>query len=162
MVNAHDYLEENPTAIVRGLVPITDVVEKIKRETDARDMQVSEIPNLRMHRFNAYHLPSNEILNLTEEQLQIKAIRISITDATKHYTAKDFVSMKHSDEDCEDFIYLAYEEQVRYFYSNSNKLFLEAVIARGISENDIVNQTEEYTCYLFYLQCYLGQSKTDS
>ena len=158
MVNVHDYLEENPTAIVRGLVPITDVVEKIKRETDARDMQVSEIPNLRMHRFNAYHLPSNEILNLTEEQLQIKAIKISITDATKHYTDKDFVSMKRLDEDCDDFIYLAYEEQVCYFYSNSNKLFLEAVLARGISEDDIINQTEEHTSYLFYLQSYLEQT----
>ena len=66
--------------------------------------------------------------------------------------------MKRLDEDCDDFIYLAYEEQVRYFYSNSNKLFLEAVLARGISEDDIINQTEEYTSYLFYLQSYLEQT----
>lgn len=154
MINISDYITENPTAIVRGQIPITEVVEKIKKNTNAKDMQVGDIPNLRMHRFNAYNLPSNEILNLTEEQLQIKAIRIPIVDTTEHYTAKNFVSMKHSGE---DFIYLAYEEQVRYFYSNSNKLFLEAVLARGISENDIANQTEEYTCYLFYLQSYLEQ-----
>ena len=79
MINIHDYVVENPTAIVRVPVPIMEVVEKIKRDTNAKDMQVGEIPNLRMHRFNAYYLPSNEILNLTEEQLKIKAIRVPIT-----------------------------------------------------------------------------------
>lgn len=157
MINIHDYVVENPTAIVRVPVPIMEVVEKIKRDTNAKDMQVGEIPNLRMHRFNAYYLPSNEILNLTEEQLKIKAIRVPITDTTRHYTDKNFVSMKRSDNNCDDFIYLAYEEQVRYLYSNSNKLFLEAALAKGISEDDIINQTEEYTCYLFYLECYLEQ-----
>ena len=63
--------------------------------------------------------------------------------------------MNCSGDDCEDFIYLAYEEQIRYLYSNSNKLFLEAALAGGISEDDIANQSEEYTCYLFYLQSYL-------
>ena len=120
-------------------------------------MDANEIPNLRMHRFNAYHLPSNEILNLSEEQLEIKAIRVPTTDTTKHYVAKNFVSMNRYDEACEDYIYLAYEKQVGYLYSNSNELFLEAVLAKGISEDDITNQTEKYTCYLFYLQSYLEQ-----
>ena len=157
MTDVYEYIRNNPNAIVRGLIPIMEVVEKIKRDTSAKDMQADEIPNLRMHRYNAYNLPSNEILNLTEQQLQIKAIRIPIIDNTEHYTTSNFVSMRRSNEDCEDYIYLAYEEQVRYFYSNSNKLFLEAVLARGISEDDIINQTEEYTCYLFYLQSYLEQ-----
>ena len=155
MINIHDYITEHPAAIVRGQIPIREVVDKIKRETNAKDMQAGEIPNLRMHRFNAYHLPSNEILNLTEEQLQIKAIRVPITDTTKHYTTKNFVPMNCSGDDCEDFIYLAYEEKIRYLYSNSNKLFLEAALAGGISEDDIANQSEEYICYLFYLQSYL-------
>lgn len=74
---------------------------------------------------------------------------------TKHYTEKDYVSMNCYNETSEDYIYLAYEEQVRYLYSNSNKLFLEAVLARGISEADITNETEAYICYLPYLKSYL-------
>lgn len=74
---------------------------------------------------------------------------------TKHYTEKDYVSMNRYNETSEDYIYLAYEEQVRYLYSNSNKLFLEAVLARGISEADITNETEAYICYLSYLKSYL-------
>ena len=156
--DVHAYIKENPSVIIHGQVPLAGIINKIKRETDANDILSSDIPNLRMHRFNAYHLPSNETLNLTEEQLQIKAIRIPITDATKHYTAKNFVSMNRYDEAVEDYIYLAYEEQVRYLYSNSNKLFLEAALARGVSEEDIAGKTEEYTCYLFYLQCYLDEN----
>ena len=155
MTNGYDSVTEHPAAMVRGQIPVAEVVEKIKRETKAEDMQAGEIPDLRMHRLNACHLPGNQILNITEEQLQIKAIRVPVTDTTKHYTEKDFVSMRHSTQDREEFIYLAYEEQVGYFYSNSNKLFLEAVLARGISENAIANQTAEYTCYRFYLQSYL-------
>ena len=150
--------KENPSVIVHGQVPLVGIIDKIKRETNANDILTSDIPNLRMHRFNAYHLPSNETLKLTEEQLQIKAIRIPIIDATKHYTAKNFVSMSRYDEAVEDYIYLAYEEQVRYLYSNSNKLFLEVALARGVSEEDIAGKTEEYTCNLFYLQCYLDEN----
>lgn len=144
--------------IVRGQVPLAAVIEKIKRDTHAYDMPTSEIPNLWMHRFNACNLPSNEKLKLSEEELQIKAIRIPITDATKHYTAKNFVSMNRFEEGAEDYIYLAYEEQTRYLYSNSNKLFLEAALVGGVSEADIAGKTEEYTSYLFYLQCYLDET----
>lgn len=52
-------------------------------------------------------------------------------------------------------MYLAYEEQLRYVYSNSNILFLETVLACGIPEEAIENKTEDYTCYLSYLNQYL-------
>lgn len=157
-VDVYAYIKENPSTIVRGQVPLAEVIDKIKRDTNACDIPIGDIPSLWMHRFNAFHLPSNEVLHLTEDELQIKAIRIPITDATKHYTIKNFRSMNSRDEVAEDYIYLAYEEQVRYLYSNSNKLFLEAALARGVSEEDIAEETEEYTSYLFYLQCYLDEN----
>lgn len=151
------YIKENPAAIVHGKVPLAEIIDKIKLKTSAMDIPTGNIPHLQMHRFNAYHLPSNESLNLAEKELRIKAIRIPITDTTKHYTEKNFVSMNRYDEESEDYIYLAYEEQVCYLYSNSSKLFLEAALARGVSEEDIVGRTEEYTCYLSYLQRYLDE-----
>ena len=155
MESVFDYLEKNPTALVRGNVPIANIIERIKNRTGASYISKNDIPNLRMHRFNAFYLPCNETQHLSEDQLQIKAIKIPITDLTKHYTEKDYVSMNRYNETSEDYIYLAYEEQVRYLYSNSNKLFLEAVLARGISEADITNETEAYICYLSYLKSYL-------
>ena len=68
-IDIQSYIKDNPAAIVRGLVPLAEIIEKIKRETNAFDIPNSEIPNLRMHRFNAYHLPVNESLNLSQEQL---------------------------------------------------------------------------------------------
>ena len=157
MKSIFDYLEKNPSVLVRGYIPIVSVIEKIKNQTNARYISESDIPNLQMHRYNALNLPSNELQKLTEDKLKIKAIKIPITDVTKHYTVKDYVSMNRYNSALEDYIYLAYEEQVRYLYSNSNKLFLEAVLACGVSEEDITNQTENSLCYLFYLKSYLDQ-----
>ena len=58
-------------------------------------------------------------------------------------------------------MYLAYEEQLRYLYSNSNILFLETVLARGIPEEAIENKTEDYICYLDYLKHYLEYGKRE-
>ena len=41
-------------------------------------------------------------------------------------------------------MYLAYEEQTGYVYSNSNALFLEVQIARGYTRRDREEQTERY------------------
>ena len=157
IIDIFAYLKENPEAIARGEIPLAVIIDKIRIKTSAMDIPYGDIPHLQMHRFNAYHLPSNELLNLAEKELRIKAIRIPITDTTKHYIEKNFVSMNRYDEVSEDYIYLAYEEQVGYLYSNSSKLFLEAALARGVSKEDIEGGTEAYTCYLSYLQRYLEE-----
>ena len=44
-------------------------------------------------------------------------------------------------------MYLAFEEQVGYIYSNSNELFLEVDIARGCNRQDIEGNTERYNVW---------------
>lgn len=115
-------------------------------------MEPGDIPNMWMHEYNAVHLPKNEELQLTVPQLQIKAIKIPINAQTQSYTDRDFVSL--SFDASEDYIYLAYEEQVGYHYSNSNKLFCEAVLMEGIDQRDMDDRTENYMVFLFRLKNY--------
>lgn len=154
-----DYAKKHPDVIVRGSVPYSEIVERLKEQYDAVEIPLVEVPSMRMHRYNALNLPANEALRLTEEQLKFSAIKIPVTDKSSLYTAKNFVPVVGLDG--KEFIYLVYEDQVRYHYSNSNRLFLEVVIARGIPEADIENETENYLDYLFYIKCYLAHTHPD-
>ena len=151
-----DFVRMHPNVIVRGSVPYSEIVERLKEQYDAVEIPLAEIPSMRMHRYNAVNLPSNETLRVTEEQLQFSAIKIPITDKSTLYTSKDFVPVVGLDG--KEFIYLVYEDQLRYHYSNSNRLFLEVAISRGVPEADIENETENYLDYLFYIKCYLAHT----
>ena len=151
-----DFVRKHPDVIVQGSVPYSEIVERLKEQYGAVAIPLAEIPSMRMHRYNAINLPSNETLRLTEEQLKFCAIKIPITDKSSLYTAKDFVPVVGIDG--KEFIYLVCEEQLRYHYSNSNRLFLEVAVSRGVPEADIENETENYLDYLFYIKCYLAHT----
>ena len=151
-MDIREWVKMHPSSIVFGTVPLSTIVEKYIVEYGAVEISDSEIPNLWMHKFNAVNLPINETLKISEEMLHIKGIRIPITNRSKHLTLKDYVPRCTGDG---DYIYLAYEDQVGYHYSNTNKLFLEVALAHGIDEKHVNQETEEYASYLFYLQCYL-------
>ena len=154
-----DFVRKHPDVIVRGSVPYSEIIERLKEQYDAVEIPLAEVPSMRMHRYNALNLPSNEALRVTEEQLQFSAIKIPITDKSSLYTSKDFVPVVGLDG--KEFIYLVYEEQLRYHYSNSNRLFLEIAVSRGIPEADIESETENYLDYLFYIKCYLAHTHPD-
>ena len=151
-----DFIRKNPDIVIRCSVPYSEIVERLKEQHGAVEIPLTEVPSMRMHRYNALNLPSNETLRVTEEQLQFSAIKIPITDKSSLYTVKDFVPVVGLDG--KEFIYLVYEEQLRYHYSNSNRLFLEVAVSRGVPEADIENETENYLDYLFYIKCYLAHT----
>jgi len=154
-----DFVRKHPDVIVRGSVPYSEIVERLKEQYDAVEIPLAEVPSMRMHRYNAINLPSNEVLRLTEEQLRFCAIKIPITEKSSLYTEKDYVSVVGMDG--KEYIYLVYEDQLRYHYSNSNRLFLEIAVSRGVPEADIENETENYLDYLFYIKCYLAHTHPD-
>ena len=151
-----DFVRKHPEAIVRGAVPYNEIAEKLRQQYEAVEIPLSEVPSMKMHRYNAVNLPVNETLGLLEKQLEFKAVKIPITDKSSQYTEKDYVPVVGTDG--KEYIYLIYEEQVRYHYSNSNRLFLEVAVSRGIPETDIENETENYFDYLFYIKCYLAHT----
>ena len=131
-------------------VSLHQVIDQLTNKLHATQIEYEQIPNLRMHMFNAVHLPLNEELKLTETQLRLKAIKIPITCQTSCYVEKDFVSLVG--KEAEDYIYLAYEEQVGYHYSNSRWLFLEAALMQGIAQADIDMHGEVFMDFAFCLK----------
>lgn len=134
-------------------VTLSRVIDQITKKFTAIQIEYGDIPNLRMHKFNAIHLPKNEQINLTAEQVTISAIRIPISDKVLHYTTKDFTPVMGKDGDA-GYIYLAYEEQLGYQYSNSNKLFLEVVLMQGLSQEEIHMNSGTAKDFFFYLRSY--------
>lgn len=134
-------------------ISLGQVIERISKKFHTAPIEYGDIPHLWMHRYNAVHLPKNEQMQLTEEQLKMKAIKIPINEQVLQYTVKDFTPVFCGDVKA-NFIYLAYEEQVDYHYSNSNRLFLEAKLMQGISQEDINMNTETAMDFFFYLKSY--------
>ena len=148
-----EIVEQYASLVVRRRVPLRDVVNRFLTQYHAQ--RITDIPNLQMHRFNAFHLPANEEMQLSMEQIQIQAIRIPIGEETRKYTQKDYRPIVSGEMNGDDYIYLAYEEQLGYLCSNSNRLFLEAALARGISQAEIDGNTENWNDYRFYLKSYV-------
>lgn len=151
--NESKLLEKYAGLIPKQPVAMRDVVEQLTKKFHATQIEYDEIPSLRMHQYNAVHVVKNEKLQLRQDQLQIKAIKIPINAQTESYVIRDFVP--RSDENGEgNYIFLAYEEQVCYCYSNSNKLFLEAKLMSGIAQEERENRTEDWMDFIFYLKTY--------
>lgn len=146
-------MEQYAWLIPKHPILLGQVIEQISKKFNAAQIENGDIPHLWMHRFNAVHLPKNEELRLAEEQLKIKAIKIPINEQVAQYIAKDFTPVLCGDEEA-NIIYLAYEEQVDYRYSNSNRLFLEAKLMQGISQKDIDMNREAAMDFFFYLKSY--------
>lgn len=150
---ASKLMEQYTWLIPKHPILLRQVIERISKEFDASQMEYEDIPHLWMHQYNAVHLPKNEQMQLTTEQLKIKAIKILINEQIAQYTAKDFTPVMCRDAEA-NFLYLAYEEQVDYRYSNSNRLFLEAKLMQGISQDDIDRNTETAMDFFFCLKSY--------
>lgn len=134
-------------------VPLCAVIEQLTQKFHATQVKHDQIPHRRMHLFNAIHLPKNEELQLTEDQLDLNALKIQIDPKTEAYVMRDFVPIS-SDPEGENYIYLAYEPQVEYRYSNSNRLFLETKLMQGIKQSDLDQRTEDGLDFIFYLKTY--------
>lgn len=149
----YDFIRKYPQVIVTGPVPISCVIEKIKRNYNAEEVSLEHFPafRIRMQTENAYYYALDEKINLQMEAIQIKVIRIPVTDQIRCYTNKDFVSWNDNTED----IYVVYEEQTGYSYCNSSMLHLEIKMARGISEEDVTHKTEKYREYIALMQRYI-------
>ena len=118
-----------------GLTPLGEIAAALKQAYGGEELPPGQIPGYRpMYLFNALHTPENEERIHMPDRLRVRAVQLPQTDG--------YYSREAGRET--DPVYLAYEEQTGYVYSNSNALFLEAQIARGYTRRDQEEQTERY------------------
>ena len=153
----HDFIRKNSQTVVTGPVPVSQIIEELKRDYRAQDVPVESFApyKIQMQRENAYYYAQDEQLNLQMEDIEIKIVRIPVTSQTRRYTEKDFTSWFVNDAEDRNGIYIVYEKKCNYFYCNSSMLHLELTIARGISAFDISNKTEKYREYAGLMQRYI-------
>lgn len=152
-----DFIRKYPQAIVTGPISMSHIIEKLKRDYNAEEMPLEFfLPyGIQMQKENAYYYALDEQINLRKEDIEIKVVRIPVTDQTRQYTAKDFTNWSVRDTEYRNGIYVAYDEKSGYFYCNSSMLHLEITMAKGISEFDIRNKTEKYREYISLMQRYI-------
>jgi hypothetical protein len=145
-----DRIRFDSLQILDEYVPFEEIIKRIRPECQVEILSTKDIPHIRMHRFNAFHLPINEErLKIAESELQIKGIKLPICSWTEHYIKRNFVPEEDGS------IYLAYEESVGYAYSNSSKLFLEVMISRGVTKKSVEEKDDEYHDYIGYVEHYM-------
>ncbi|NCE65235.1 hypothetical protein D1159_11770 [Pseudoflavonifractor sp. 524-17] len=91
--------------------------------------------------YNAVHAVTNQKLMLEERELQFICYRV---EKAAHNSEYDYILESTYGE----YIYVIIEKNTGYILSNCNKLYLELVIARGVTKEDIDNNT-------MYMQYYL-------
>lgn len=144
-------------SIIIGAKPIREIIEKLKKEFHAQDIDPKELPtHLQwMQKENAYYYAQDEHIDIRMEDIEIKAIRIPVNNLTRKYTDKDFTVWSLNDISDKNSIIVVYEEATDYFYCNSSMLHLEIKLAQGISQEAVTNQTENYTEYVGLRKRYL-------
>lgn len=144
-------------SIIIGPKPIREIIQKLKNEFRAQDIDPKILPAYmrRMQKENAYYYAQDEHMVIRMENIEIKAIRIPVSDLTKRYSEKDFTVWTLNDVQDKNGIIVVYEESTNYFYCNSSMLHLEIKLARGISQEAVANQTENYSEYVGLRRRYL-------
>lgn len=152
------YDVKSSQSIIIGPKPIREIIEELKNEFHAQDIDPkSFLPHLQgMQKENAYYYAQDEQIDIRLEDIEIKAIRIPVNELTRKYTEKDFTVWSLYDVYDKNSIIVVYEENTNYFYCNSSMLHLEIKLARGISQEDVTNQTENYMEYIGLQKRYLN------
>ncbi len=106
---------------------------------------------------NALHAEGNEQLKLKKEELDFVAFRIPRNEKNEMYYKQ---LIKKNMLSSQGFIPVLLEIKTGYITSLSNLIFLEAVIAQGISEADYENETNNFFSYCFFMDEYFeGEAK---
>lgn len=153
MLLPHDFIQKQSNAPIIGPVPVAHIVEQLKQEYGAEQASWELVsPHLeQMQAQNAYYYAQDEHLKVTPEEIQVKLLRVPVSDKTRHYTQQDFVRWGSNSDD----IFVVYEAQTNYFYCSSSMLHLEIKLAMGLSTSDLEHKTEHYTEYMGLLRRYI-------
>lgn len=149
------FMERTPS---KDYTPLQEICNQLQAVYGAKELEQEQIPGMKfMHKpnvLNRLHSRGNAGMDLSEEQLQIRALSIPVTQRTRCYIQGDFTPERSG------LLYLAYEEQVGYWASNSNQLYLEVLLARGVTQEDITQNTEHFRGYkkwgAYYWETYGG------
>lgn len=131
----------------KHLIPIgeksfEEIVSFLKSKVDVRELSVKTFPPevLNIATYNA----ENCILN-NEHRLSAQEMCFSLFQVIKSKKSLDYYP------DNEVFVYVIIEKHIKYIMSNSDKLFLELELFKGVTEKEYETEGLQFRSLLSYL-----------
>ncbi|HBC93183.1 MAG TPA: hypothetical protein DCZ10_09885 [Pelotomaculum sp.] len=113
-----------------GPKSISELVEMLEAKADIKEIAPNELPGYARQTaiYNASHCILNEDLQVKPDNMLLLAFQIIQNEKSSYYYSDDIMG--------DDFIYVVFEKHTEYMWSNSQKLFLELELARGVSQHE--------------------------
>lgn len=150
--NSNYVLMKNEHKITPGEKSVENLIDFLKGKVDIVETEITELTKSIFKHIihNAVHGNQNQ-KNLTANELNFIVYKVLKNNRSNSYYQSYIPKVDHSEDVT---IYVVFEKKTRGIYTNSNILFLELSIERGVSQYDYDNDTDLFKGYLFYLDSY--------
>ena len=135
-----------------GVKTLAQVIDVLKAKVDTEEIKVIDLDvddilttEVKVAAFNAYHCMDNTNLQIKPEDMSFFVFKIVRNEKSKPYYDKMPEDIKHEG------IYVILEEHTGYILSNSNSLFVELEVERGVSQHEIDTDGDQFKSLIFHL-----------
>lgn len=143
-----NYAEQ--VAMFKDSIPIGkkqtfELVDFLKNQVDVREIKLNDLPGnvAKMVIFNAVHCILNNDLQLNSKDMSFLVFQIIKNEKSyKYFTDKGQRGK---------FVYIVFEEHTGYISSNSNQLFLEFELARGVTQHEFDTEGNQFRSLISHL-----------
>lgn len=144
MINYDEQIRLFKNSIPIGPKTISELVNWLGEQVDIKKIPLNSLPGRTMQTaaFNACHCILNEHLQLNPDDMSFLAFQV-----VKNHKSSRYFNDKYKD----DLIYVVLEENTGYISSNSNRLFLDLELNRGVSQHEFDNEGNEFRSLISHL-----------
>jgi hypothetical protein len=116
---------------------VADLVMLLRKQIELVELSLNDLPvSVSMNiAYNATHCILNDDLRLRPEDMSFIAFKLKRNEKSIGY----FLNQTDGDD-----IYIAFEENTGYIWSNCNRLFIEQEFARGVSQYEIETEGNQF------------------
>lgn len=97
-------------------------------------------------KLNAFYCINNEKLQIMPDEMVFRFFEVIMDKRARQYFAAEPNTLL-----MQDMCYIIFEEKTGYMCSSSNKLFIDMMLARGVSQEDYDNESLQFRALLGYL-----------
>jgi len=143
---------KNEHKITPGEKSVENLIDFLKGKVDIVETEITKLTKSIFKHIiqNVVHGNQNKE-NSTSNELDFIVYEVVKNNRSNSYYQSYIPKVDHSENVT---IYVVFEKKTRGIYTNSNILFLELSIERGVSQYDYDNDTDLFKGYLFYLDSY--------
>ncbi len=139
-----------------GPVPVPELINLLKNMLTVQEIGLDTFSDYYRERLkhNAFYCINNQKLQITPDEMVFRFFEI-----IKDKRAKQYFVNEPNQLFTQDMCYIIFEEKTGYMDSSSNKLFLDMMLKRGVSQEDYDNEGLQFRALLGYLNIAFEQKK---